>query len=106
MPDLFLLKQMHSEAHPMRIHNCCVLQYRLMKGWETMRKPAALLSVLLVMASFNVASPGGGIPRQSFEFANGRWFDGYTFRNRVFYSVDGILTSKRPKRVDSLIDLK
>jgi hypothetical protein len=73
---------------------------------ETMRKPTALLSLLLVLASFNVAPSSGGVIQQNSEFVNGRWFDGYNFRNRIFYSVNGTLTSKRPKRVDSLIDLK
>jgi hypothetical protein len=40
------------------------------------------------------------------EFTNGRWFDGQKFQQRVFYSVDGILTSKRPQTVDEVIDLK
>src|SRR5215208_1561901 len=71
-----------------------------------MRKPAALLSLLLVLASFNVASSRGVVLRQNFEFVNGRWFDGHTFRNRIFYSVNGMLTSKRLNRVDSLIDLR
>ena len=72
-----------------------------------MRKPAtALLSVLLILASFNAASSKGAVLQQNLEFANGYWFDGHTFRNRVFYSVNGVLTSRRPKRVDNSIDLK
>ncbi|HWP42535.1 MAG TPA: amidohydrolase family protein [Blastocatellia bacterium] len=45
-------------------------------------------------------------PQQNYAFVNGRWFDGHTFRERTFYSVDGVLTSKKPKRIDSTIDLK
>jgi len=43
--------------------------------------------------------------RKHYEFANGRWFDGRKFVPKKFYSVGGKLTSKRPARVDSLIDL-
>jgi len=39
-----------------------------------------------------------------YEFANGNWFDGLTFVPRTFYSVGGILTSKRPARIDRVFD--
>ncbi|HYN25402.1 MAG TPA: amidohydrolase family protein [Pyrinomonadaceae bacterium] len=44
-------------------------------------------------------------------FTGGYWFDGKGFagqpaRNHTFYSIAGILTSKKPARVDSVIDLK
>ena len=42
----------------------------------------------------------------TFEFTNGQWFDGQKFRHRIFYSVDGILTSKKPQTIDEVIDLK
>ena len=41
----------------------------------------------------------------SYEFIGGHWFDGTTFVEKHFYSVDGLLTSERPGRVDSVIDL-
>ena len=40
------------------------------------------------------------------KFTNGQWFDGQNFQSRTFYSVDGALTSKKPLRVDEVIDLK
>jgi imidazolonepropionase-like amidohydrolase len=40
------------------------------------------------------------------KFINGQWFDGQKFQSRTFYSVDGALTSKKPLRVDEVIDLK
>ena len=43
--------------------------------------------------------------RKHYEFANGRWFDGRRFVPKKFYSVGGTLTTRRPARVDSLIDL-
>jgi hypothetical protein len=43
---------------------------------------------------------------RAFEFTNGQWFDGERFQHRIFYSVDGILTSKKPLTLDEAIDLK
>ena len=43
--------------------------------------------------------------KRTLEFTNGQWFDGQGFRQRVFYSVDGFLTSKKPQTVDEVIDL-
>ena len=42
---------------------------------------------------------------KAYEFAGGLWFDGQKFRNKRFYSGDGILTTKKPARIDSVIDL-
>ena len=39
-------------------------------------------------------------------FINGKWFDGATFKPAHFYSVDGKLTSTKPRQVDEVIDLK
>ena len=41
----------------------------------------------------------------TYEFRNGRWFDGRTFTKRTYYSVEGSLTTKRPLRIDEVIDL-
>lgn len=68
-----------------------------------MTKPAGLL-MLLLLVSF--ASSMSVVPQQNYEFVNGNWFDGNAFKKRIFYSVDGTLTSKKPKRIDSTIDLK
>jgi hypothetical protein len=45
--------------------------------------------------------PGQGI----YKFVNGQWFDGKRFRPRVFYSVGGTLTGKRPRGDVQTIDL-
>jgi imidazolonepropionase-like amidohydrolase len=42
---------------------------------------------------------------KTYEFINGQWFDGQNFRNRRFYSVDGVLTSVKPARIDEAADL-
>jgi hypothetical protein len=43
--------------------------------------------------------------RKNYEFAHGRWFDGRKFVSKKFYTVGGMLTSKKPSRVDAFIDL-
>ena len=58
----------------------------------------ALLAVFSVHAQVPVASHNN-------EFANGSWFDGQKFVQKTFYSVDGMLSSKRPARVDRVFDL-
>lgn len=42
---------------------------------------------------------------KTYEFVNGRWFDGKEFKLRRFYSVDGLLRSDKAARIDSVIDL-
>lgn len=39
------------------------------------------------------------------EIAEGRWFTGETFQERIASAVDGVLTFGRPAREDSTIDL-
>lgn len=41
-----------------------------------------------------------------YEFTNGNWYDGKGFKKRTFYSVNGILTGKKPKQIDETVDLK
>lgn len=45
-------------------------------------------------------------PPKTYRFINGNWFDGKSFRKRDFYSVNGILTSKKSAKVDEIVDLK
>jgi hypothetical protein len=42
---------------------------------------------------------------RNYEFANGRWFDGQKFVHGKFYTVGGLLTAKRPARIDAVFDL-
>jgi len=42
---------------------------------------------------------------KNYGFINGNWFDGQNFENKRFYSVKGVLTVKKPVRVDSVVDL-
>jgi hypothetical protein len=63
-----------------------------------MRKVIFLLLVLAITAIAQT-------PPHNYEFANGNWFDGQKFVAKTFYSVNGVLTSKRPTRVDRVFDL-
>ena len=38
-------------------------------------------------------------------FTNGSWFNGKTFEQKTFYSVNGVFTAKKPSRLDSTINL-
>ena len=75
-------------------------------------KPAELLFAITLL----LASPLGPLtnlnaqtrlpPRESYQFTNGQWFDGTDFRHRAFYSINGVLTLKKPARIDKVFDLK
>ena len=71
-----------------------------------MPRPAVLFTAVMLLASFEASSSSRRDPQQNYEFVNGNWFDGDSFKKRSFYTVDGRLSTKRPKRIDSKIDLK
>lgn len=43
---------------------------------------------------------------KTYEFTNGKWFDGKNFKRAVFYSANGVLTKKRPPKIDETVDLR
>jgi hypothetical protein len=47
-----------------------------------------------------------GLNGQNVEWKNGLWFNGKNFQSKKFYSVNGLLTQKRPDKVDQIVDLK
>jgi len=65
-------------------------------------KKAVVLAILLATLC---AYAQGPVISHNYEFANGKWFDGQKFVNRTFYSVGGVLRSKRPAHVDRVFDL-
>jgi len=75
-------------------------------------KPALLLfAITLLLASLlgpltNLTAQTPLPQRESYQFSNGQWFDGADFRHRVFYSINGVLTLKKPARIDKVFDLK
>lgn len=63
---------------------------------------------LILAGTFNFSAGAQNIqPKiETYQFINGRWFDGKTFKRKIFYSVNGLFTRKRPKQIDETIDLK
>jgi imidazolonepropionase-like amidohydrolase len=75
------------------------------------KKLIFIVSSILALASSNAAlqttpSEKSLVAGRAYTFTNGQWFDGQTFQRKVFYSVGGVLTEKRPGKVDEAIDLK
>jgi len=71
-----------------------------------MKKLILILLILSVPPCMSIAVPSLAASKRNLQFINGQWFDGKKFTARTFYSVGGVLTSKRPSRIDSVIDLK
>jgi imidazolonepropionase-like amidohydrolase len=68
--------------------------------------PLTLLMLSLLLACGQPVAVMAAARRQTnYEFVNGRWFDSRKFVARKFYTVGGRLTSSKPARVDSVIDL-
>jgi imidazolonepropionase-like amidohydrolase len=79
---------------------------KLMSNSKAITRRSFLAGTATAFAGLTTAIKATG--RQSskaYEFAGGLWFDGQKFRNKRFYSGDGILTTKKPARIDSVIDL-
>lgn len=62
-----------------------------------------IFAFVTVVSSIAFGQPG--IETKIYRFDNGNWFTGKSFERRTFYSVDGLLTSKKPARIDETIDL-
>jgi predicted amidohydrolase YtcJ len=65
---------------------------------------SAVLLTLLTLPIFAQSSPTPSL-KATISFTNGYWFDGHSFKRRTGYSIDGALSFRRPRRVDSTIDL-
>ena len=46
------------------------------------------------------------LPAKNYRFVNGQWFDGKNFKRKVFYSVGGVFSDKKPEQIDETVDLK
>lgn len=71
----------------------------------TRRSFIAAASAALLSAARGPSVARAETPAKVYEFSNGVWFDGRKFKNNKFYSANGLLTSKKPARVDSVVDL-
>jgi len=54
----------------------------------------------------NASAQTNPVRARAYEFTNGNWFNGQRFVGKTFYSVNGILTKKKPAKIDETIDLK
>lgn len=64
---------------------------------------AVLLQAAAVAAQTDSRRPTSA---KNYEFTNGNWFDGKQFRRRTFYAVNGLLSDKKPQKIDETVDLK
>lgn len=64
-------------------------------------RAASLVAAICLVRTGLAADP----PPPNCRFIHGRWFDGRGFRRRVFYSVGGFLTRRKPPTVDDTVDL-
>src|SRR5215467_9757506 len=62
---------------------------------------------LLLVTLFATLSASAQVPAAAhdYEFDNGNWFDGQKFVQQTFYSVAGVLSTKRPAHIDRAFDL-
>ena len=75
-------------------------------GATTRRSFLAGAAGALVGLTLGPAAAAGRQPSSKpYEFIDGRWFDGRKFRDGRFYSHGGVLTTKRPARVERVFDL-
>jgi len=74
-------------------------------GGLTRRSFLANTATMLVGLALGAKAAGRQPSSKTYGFINGQWFDGRNFENKRFYSVKGVLTTKKPVRVDSVVDL-
>ncbi|HEX6599799.1 MAG TPA: amidohydrolase family protein [Gemmatimonadaceae bacterium] len=63
------------------------------------------MAIVLAACAPGTGAPSIGVRGPSYEFRNGRWFDGRIFQPGTRYTVAGRLSDRRPAVVDSVIDL-
>lgn len=92
-----------------RIYQFAVYTLRLCTkiiAMKTVSKLMLIFSLLSFQSSYVCSQTQSNNPiRKNYKFINGQWFDGKSFRPQTFYSVDGVLTRKRPRGEIETIDL-
>jgi imidazolonepropionase-like amidohydrolase len=71
---------------------------------DIMRKSTQFFVFLLLL--FIIVPFGFAQTPKTYQFTNGNWYDGKSFKKRTIYAVNGILTSKKPTKIDETVDLK
>lgn len=72
---------------------------------KILKRPMPLAVLVLLLAATGLIAQVAA-PIKSYQFDNGNWFDGKGFKKRTFYSVGGVLSTRKPARVDEVVDLK
>jgi imidazolonepropionase-like amidohydrolase len=65
-------------------------------------KKTLLALLIMVVACLGAAAQN---PAKNYEYRNGQWFNGKEFVRATWYIQNGLLSSKTPARVDSVVDL-
>jgi hypothetical protein len=68
-----------------------------------MKRLSTILVILLSTVLLHAQTPASS--SHNYEFTNGKWFNGQKFVAQTFYSAGGILTTKKPARIDRVFDL-
>jgi len=62
--------------------------------------------LLLLLLSWNISFPQSQRSKsKTYQFKNGSWYNGKQFVKATWYSINGKLSSTRPAKIDSVIDL-
>ena len=85
-----------------------MLKITVMKNVSRLTAIFLVLGLLLSFQSIHVFSQtqSNNSSRKIYKFINGQWFDGKNFQRQTFYAVDGVLTKRRPPKIDETIDLQ
>lgn len=67
-----------------------------------MRRTTILASLAVL---WGLVAPAAEPTGRTYELRGGQWWTGVGFEPRTMYSVDGVVSSRRPASVDSVIDL-
>jgi imidazolonepropionase-like amidohydrolase len=66
-----------------------------------MKRNIYLGLILVFFATSNIFSQ-----TKTYEFTNGQWFDGKTFKRQTMYSINGVFAKKKPNKIDENVDLQ
>ncbi|HET6178971.1 MAG TPA: amidohydrolase family protein [Candidatus Sulfotelmatobacter sp.] len=78
------------------------------EGADKIRMKSLLWLLLVALFSTPAFSQSGDALQdkaKTIAFTNGNWFDGRSFHSKTGYSVNGVLSFRRPSHVDSVVDL-
>jgi hypothetical protein len=70
-----------------------------------MKNVFCLLAVALFLSTaFPQTAAAPPSTPKTIAFTNGLWFDGHSFRRRIDYSVQGVITFRKPGSIDAVVD--